>query len=301
MNEVYHAGEIAVQTKAGTRLMAERIGRSVHNSIPAVGQDFIEAQPFIIASSVDERGNVWTSLLTGSAGFVQVTGETSLRLTPDNFEQDPLAHNLQVNNKIGLLAIEPATRRRMRINGLAGLAPSGVINVETEQVYSNCPKYIQAREITAQASPAANQTEIWRGSQLTSAQASWLEQADTFFIGTYHTEGGADTSHRGGSPGFVKVVDSGRLLFPDYSGNKMFQTLGNLAANPQSGLLFLDYERGTVLQLSGQARIIWEPSRLNEFAGAERLIEFDITHVLERTNVLPYRWNFLDYSKFNPA
>jgi hypothetical protein len=91
-----------------------------------------------------------------------------------------------------------------------------------------------------------------------------------------------------------------RLAFPDYSGNNMFNTLGNLAVNPKAGLLFVDFERGSTLQLSGQATIIWEESRVREFRGAERVIEFQIEQVVELAPAQSLRWQLVEYSDFNP-
>ncbi|MCI0607402.1 pyridoxamine 5'-phosphate oxidase family protein, partial [bacterium] len=96
-------------------------------------------------------------------------------------------------------------------------------------------------------------------------------------------------------------VNSNRILFPDYSGNKMFNTLGNITVNPNAGLLFLDFKNGNTLQLTGKARVIWEEERIAEFAGAERLIEFDIEQVIEITAATNLSWSLLSYSPSNPA
>jgi hypothetical protein len=90
------------------------------------------------------------------------------------------------------------------------------------------------------------------------------------------------------------------LLWPDYSGNNMFQTLGNLALNPACGLLFLDFENGSTLQLSGRAEVLWDDPRLADFPGARRLVRFGLTEVVEVQDGLPFRWNFHGYSPFNP-
>jgi predicted pyridoxine 5'-phosphate oxidase superfamily flavin-nucleotide-binding protein len=75
-------------------------------------------------------------------------------------------------------------------------------------------------------------------------QQRLIREADTFFIASSHRDGGADASHRGGNPGFVHVLNETKLIWPDYSGNGMFQTLGNLAIDPRAGLLFMDFESG---------------------------------------------------------
>ena len=81
----------------------------------------------------------------------------------------------------------------------------------------------------------------------------------------------------------------------------MFQTLGNIAVNPQAGLLFIDFKTGRTLQLTGRAHIVWDQERSVEFVGAERLVEFDIDEVIEITGAHSLDWRFLDYSPENPA
>ena len=139
-----------------------------------------------------------------------------------------------------------------------------------------------------------------RTATLTPSQRALIAAADTFFIASAHPTGGADASHRGGNPGFVRVLDERTLAFPDYPGNTMFQTLGNLAANPRCGLLFIDYASGATLQLSGTAEILWDRARVAGFAGAERAVEVRVTEVIEYPGALPLRWDLLGYSPFNP-
>src|SRR4030095_12436506 len=106
-------------------------------------------------------------------------------------------------------------------------------------------------------------------------------RADTLFIASVHADAGADASHRGGQPGFVRVLDERRLLIPDYAGNTMFQTLGNIAADPRVGLLFVDFDTGATLQLTGRARILWEPEALAPLRGADRALEGEIDEIVE--------------------
>ena len=81
----------------------------------------------------------------------------------------------------------------------------------------------------------------------------------------------------------------------------MFQTLGNLTPDGRAGLLFLDFQTGDVLQLTGQAAIIWDSPRLAEWPGARRLIEFVIAGVTVRRKTFPLRWQLIEYSPFNPS
>lgn len=123
---------------------------------------------------------------------------------------------------------------------------------------------------------------------LLAEQAQWVSTADTFFIASVHPEGGADASHRGGDKGFVHVESATQFVWPDYAGNMMFNTLGNIAANPRAGLLFLDFTGHRTLQLTGQADIVWDKAHIARYVGAERLVVFNVEVVLETRHVWPF-------------
>ncbi|MNS50210.1 Pyridoxamine 5'-phosphate oxidase [compost metagenome] len=104
-----------------------------------------------------------------------------------------------------------------------------------------------------------------------------------------------DVSHRGGKPGFVRV-DGNVLTIPDFSGNRFFNTLGNLTANPRAGLVFIDFEHGDVLQVSGRAEVVLDSPEIQTFAGAERLWRVHVRRVVRRPGALALRWRFNDYA-----
>ncbi len=155
-----------------------------------------------------------------------------------------------------MIAVEPQTRRRMRVNGIAAPVDFGSqagLRVHTDQVYSNCPKYISRRNIEQvrgePARPAAR-----HGAELDAHAAQFITAADTFFVGSADTDGNADASHRGGGNlGFLQVISPTRLRWPDYRGNSMFMTLGNIDVNPHCGLLIPDWRTGSTIQLTGTA------------------------------------------------
>jgi hypothetical protein len=111
-------------------------------------------------------------------------------------------------------------------------------------------------------------------------------------VATVHPDG-ADASHRGGHPGFLRVDSPRELSWRDYAGNAMFLTLGNLAADPRAGLLILDWTTGTTLQLTGEAHTEFEPD------GA-RVVRFRIAEAVETPAALPLRWSAPEYSPANP-
>jgi hypothetical protein len=138
-----------------------------------------------------------------------------------------------------------------------------------------------------------------RAGSLTEDQRAWIRRADTFFIATLHPEAGADASHRGGMPGFVSV-DGDRLAWPDYAGNLMYNTLGNIAVHPRAGLIVPDFDSGAALLVTGRAAIEWDPISIAGVPGAERLVELAVDEVVEIAGMLPPSARVPEYSPFNP-
>jgi hypothetical protein len=237
---------------------------------------------------LDREDRVWVSLLTGAPGFVAAVDETLLLVDARPAPADPLETNLGGrNDRVGLLVLDPQTRQRMRFNGRGLRSPDGIF-LMVDQVYGNCPKYIQRRRLEPDVGPLGAAPRVSR--LLDAGQQSWVARADTLFIGSFHPAGGADASHRGGFPGFVSVHAADRLSFPDYPGNGMFNTLGNLTANPRAGLLFVDFTSGDVLQLTGRGRIE------TDFA-----VAFEIDEVRETRGACPLRSTLVEYSPANPS
>jgi uncharacterized protein len=299
MNSIYHSGELKVQTLAGDGEAANSISRMVLPVIAHLFVDFIQSQPMVILGSVDIHGMPWTSILCGKPGFMKVVDEQTLEIDARPDESDPLCGNLRDGSELGLLVIDFATHRRLRMNGTAVIGPDG-FSLRTRQVYSNCPRYIQSREWELLDGPSLHPSLVQQAASLSGEHQLWIRRADTFFLASFHPRGGADASHRGGFPGFVQVVDERTLVWPDYNGNGMFNTLGNITEYPSCGLLFLDFEHGGTLQLTGTADIVWDKERALSFPGAELIIEFKILRVMETENATALRWKFVEYSADNP-
>jgi len=283
----FHSGEREVQRRAGVAAEAQAVGRGIgHTLTPHVAR-FLARQRLAVAASLDAEGRVWASPLTGPAGFLSAADPSRLFVAALPIPGDPLSPNLAQRPELGLLVIDPQTRQRMRFNGRARLSPDG-LNLELQQVYGNCPKYIQLREADPDgvAGPEAPRVS----STLDARQRATIGNADTLFIGSFHPEGGADASHRGGFPGFVRVLGDDRLAFPDYPGNNMFNTLGNLVGYPRAGLLFVDFATGDVLQVTARARL--EP-------GFD--VRLDVEEVRETRAASPLRFRLLEYSPAIPS
>ncbi|MER8012205.1 pyridoxamine 5'-phosphate oxidase family protein [Streptomyces sp. NPDC094149] len=299
---IYHPGEVEVQRRAGLESAASSSGRAIKDTIPPIAAEFLAAQPMVVIGGTDRHGQVWSSLLTGPAGFMRAADEHTLAVEALPGPHDPLAELLSDQAHVGMIAIEPATRRRMRMNGTAN-PEGGGLRVNLGQVLANCPKYLQKRKLTVPATGAGptGETSASRQPALTAAQQLRITTADTFFVATADERGNADASHRGGNPGFVEVLSPTKLRWPEYAGNAMFMTLGNLLVNPKAGLLIPDWDSGSFLHLTGTASTDWNPEHAAQVPGAQRLVEFDITEVVEVSGASPLRWSAPEYSRFNPA
>ncbi|MCA9558542.1 MAG: pyridoxamine 5'-phosphate oxidase family protein [Myxococcales bacterium] len=302
----YHEGELAVQARAGVARAAQRVARILADRIPAAALSFIARQSMVVLGSRDPNGNIWASLAYGQPGFLVAESDRQLALHHAacyTAAGDPLWSNLRTDAEVGLLLIELATRRRLRINGKMRPRADGDWRVSVEQAYANCPKYIQARGLRIRETGAAPTTPtVDQGTELTAAQQAWIAGADTFFVASAHPEQGLDASHRGGPPGFVQVIGSRWLRVPDYAGNNMFNTLGNIASHPRCGLVFADFERSRVLQLTGRAEILWDqPDERGRAGGTARFWEFEVEVWRETELGVELDWEELGASPFLPV
>ena len=286
MNSPFHDGERELQRRAGALEQAEAVGRIIGRTLPRGVERFLARQRLAVAASLDARGRVWASLLTGPTGFIQPVDSQLLRLATQPAPGDPLADDLETRPELGLLVLDPTTRQRMRFNGRGMRPPEGLFLL-VDQAYGNCPKYIQLRQPERDGVAAALPVRV--SPTLDERQRSVIARADTFFIASFHREGGADASHRGGRPGFVRVLAENRLAFDNYAGNGMFNTLGNLVGHPHAGLLFLDFETGDVLQITGRARV--EP----DFSTVVQIDE-----VRDTRGMSPLRYRLVEPSPQNP-
>lgn len=300
MTNPFHEGELAVQVQAGVQYMASRVGRGIRESLGEGWGDFLREQSMAGVGSLDSSGRAWASVLIDKPGFLNTINPSTIQIDTRPISGDPLAQNLSTGRPLGLVAINLATRERMRINGHVQRSPDGAIQLSVEEAFANCPKYIQSRQVESVQPVTDDPRSALHTTALTLTQQAWIAQSDTFFIATAHADRGVDVSHRGGNPGFVHVIDTSRIEFPDYSGNKMFQTLGNLAADPRAGLVFVGFEQGYTLQLTGDATIDWNESHAARYPGAERVVTFHVQKAVEIAQAIPVRFRLLERSRYNP-
>lgn len=301
----FHAGELAIQARLGVQSqMDKQARRVVRDYLPQQHQQFYSQLPYLIVGTVDASGHPWASILVGEPGFVSSPNERTLRIASQPLVGDPLATTLTDGIDIGLLGIELHTRRRNRMNGIVTATDANSFNVQVGQSFGNCPQYIQARMFELNTAYSTTPNPIYQVNSLSEPERTMIAAADTFFIATAFEEKeagaakGVDVSHRGGKPGFVRVDDAHTLTIPDFVGNFHFNTFGNLLLNPHAGLLFMDFERGNLLYLTGTAEVIWDGDEIGFFAGAERLLRFYLSAGYRVEGSLPLRWSAPDFSPF---
>ncbi|WP_063038501.1 pyridoxamine 5'-phosphate oxidase family protein [Nocardia pseudovaccinii] len=292
----FHSGEVAVQQRMGQAHIADRVGRMIRADIPDVAAGFLAEQPMVVIAAADLDGRMWAGAVVGSPGFVRVVDAETIAIDAIPALGNPLHEALTRPARIGMIALQPERRRRMRVNGFAAPTEAG-LRIAVDQVYSNCPKYISRRRIESYR-PDIELPAPRRGTELDARQRALAAAADAFFVATADTDGNADASHRGGNPGFLRVLSPNRLRWPDYQGNSMFMTLGNIAVNPCCGILIPDWTTGGTLQLTGTAELSWAPETFT--AGAQCSIDFTITEVIEIHGAGPLRWGPAELSPVNP-
>lgn len=295
----FHEGELAVQRRAGVLDEAARLSGMLAPARLGDGVSrFLADRTFAAITARDAAGTLWISPLVGPPGFLRVTAPTVLEVRALPAEGDPL-RDLPAPQAVGLIVIEFALRRRLRVNGTLARAGRDGLRVDVGEAFGNCPQYIQARILHEAPAPSRSAGPIRRGLALTEEDAALIRRSDTFFIGTTHPGRGADASHRGGPPGFVRV-QNGRLWWPDYRGNNMFNTLGNLDLDPTAVLLVPDFATGRALHLSGRAALRWiTPGSPGDDGHTGRRVDFTPQRLVAAT-LLPLQAGSVAAAPDNP-
>lgn len=287
----WHAGEVAMQRAVGMAGRMEAVGRKVvRDHMPDQHREFFAQLPFVVLGAVDAAGDAWASLRAGRPGFMHAPHPRRLHVALEPRPSDPAEHGLVPGGAVGLLGIELHTRRRNRMNGTLSRDGTGW-NVDVLQSFGNCPQYIRLRDYAwVDEAPGA----AVESAALDASARALIARADSFYVASYVDLGPGrrqvDVSHRGGRPGFVRVDADGALTVPDFQGNMFFNTLGNFALNPRAGLVFVDFDTGGLLQMTGDAELLADTPELAAFEGAERLWRFRPRRVVRREGALPLRW-----------
>ncbi|KAF7376638.1 putative PNPOx domain-containing protein [Mycena sanguinolenta] len=253
---------------------------------------------FLPVTTLDDGGRPWGSILAskeGKPGFVKSPRYSTLRIDATLWDGEPLIENSKLFGRNGQkmlvagIGIEFETRRRNKFAGFVTQLnqTDGRVqfDLEVNQSLGNCPKYINVRDLVPYPSAAPKiahqKAHLSPNDRLPDEAIALIHASDTVFFGTTYNAFSQDSvrfpshlgmNHRGGRPGFVRVVPSdGRtVVIPDFSGNRFMTTLGNIEATPLACLTFVDFETGDILYLTGGAENLFGPeaSKLMPFQKA---------------------------------
>lgn len=293
----------------------------------------LQHAPLLAFGTLDPELRPWTALWGGEKGFSEPLGGGFIgtRTLVDG-QNDPVVQALVGDAEgeevlqakdggklISGLAIDLVTRKRVKLAGkmVAGTVkkigvtfeqdatkPDGAPETQdqiqlvtmVEQSMGNCPKYLNQYEI----SPAPISSKLlFHGSELTNAGKEIIAQADMFFL-TTSSDTDMDTNHRGGPPGFVRILSSRQIIYPEYSGNRLYQSLGNLQTNPRIGLTFPNYMTGEVLYITGMAKILIEKDASTLLPGTNLAVQITLQEAKMVTHGLPFRGVRKLPSPYNP-
>jgi predicted pyridoxine 5'-phosphate oxidase superfamily flavin-nucleotide-binding protein len=138
-------------------------------------------------------------------------------------------------------------------------------------------------------------------STFTDDDKAFIESAAFFFIATADAQGRPDCSFKAGMPGFVRVTGAGELAFPDYDGNGMFKSLGNILVNPHVGLLFVDFESPKRLRVNGRASVHEDDPLLAELVGAQLVVRVQVEAAFPNCPRYIHRMQVVEESPYAPC
>ncbi|MEM8686606.1 MAG: pyridoxamine 5'-phosphate oxidase family protein [Pseudomonadota bacterium] len=266
----FHAGELAVQRRLGVAEQMDALGKErIRRYMPTQHREFFENLPFMVLGVLDAHGRPWVTAAFGPPGFISSPNERALHIGRPVMLKDRLKLDLRPLAKLGAIGIDPLQGRRNRVNGTIRESAKDGLLLSVDQSFGNCAQHIHRRapRWSLTSRPAAGTARIQATTNLTNDAQALICRADTFFIASRTLRmssdptTGVDVSHRGGMEGFVQVLSDSCLRFPDYSGNKFFNTLGNIQDDGRVGLLFPDVGNNSALLLTGQATIGWDGGR----------------------------------------
>ncbi len=302
----FHNGELELQKHTGMREKIDRLAqRLMLDYMPDEHRSFFEGLEYILMGIVDESGHPKACILTGKTGFISSPNAKTLVITTGKRSINSVFSGLCMGQPVGVLGIDFSNRRRNRMHGRVSAMDDNSITISVVQSYGNCPKYISLREVSRRKAQH-EKSAVFEHIELDNEDSELIARADTFFIASYMQDAsgapyeGADISHRGGRPGFVLVDNPSQITIPDYTGNFLFNTLGNLLLHPRAGLLFLNFQTGDQLHIDGETLVINDAAIVTRFPGAQRLLQVKIQRVSRQNGATSLRWHLVEASPFSP-
>lgn len=295
--------------------------------------------PLIAVGVVDSSKRPWTTVWGGAPGLGEPLGDSIIGIkTLVDRKHDPVVEILFGGDREGevvkeegtgrmvsALTLDLETRRRQKLYGrmVAGAvaevkqdqdgrpeertdspldaAHQVQLVCRIDQSLGNCPKYLNKKAIRPAKIHSRLESE---SANLVSDAVDLIRKADLFFVSSTHSETDMDTNHRGGQPGFVRAQQSSigtwELYWPEYSGNRLYQTLGNFRDTPQAGLFFGDFKRGDALYLTGTTEVLIGSDAASVLPRSNLAVKFSATAARFVREGLPFRGTPIEDSPYNP-
>lgn len=229
----YHHGQLSIQEEAKTTAVAERLAHWVG----PVAEFALQADIVLLAAP-DAEGTLRFSVFSGAPPLLQVTGEEPVRL-----RLPPLVTERLTEGRYGGLVISLATARRARLNGSLSASADG-LELWASETFTLCRKYV-VPSLALEDGPAFGPVERSPLGLDDPWLAALLAGAETSFLASISPEGGPDVAHRGGPPGFIKLDPAtGAVSWPEYVGDGVFKSAGNVRATGRFTLLVPDLASG---------------------------------------------------------
>ncbi|KAF2091867.1 hypothetical protein K490DRAFT_32975 [Saccharata proteae CBS 121410] len=292
----------------------------------------LQRAPLLAIGTRDAEQRPWTTVWGGNPSFSRPLGGSLVGIRAEvDRSHDPVVQVLtkgrddgEVTREEGPgrmvsgLPIDLMTRKRVKVYGRLVATALGkpdedkddgkdsgqgdiqlVVNVE--QSFGNCPKYLNKKQIQ----PATPYPKLLHSSpKLSEDGLELLGRADLFFISSSNADKDMDTNHRGGSAGFVRVLsnedDGAELVYPEYSGNRLYQTLGNLKSSPRAGICVPDFITGDVLYMTGTTEILVGAAANSVLPRSNLAVKFRVTESRYVQQGLPFRGSPGESSPYNP-
>jgi len=162
------------------------------------------------------------------------------------------------------------------------------------------PQHLQLQDQFDTLNLAAGVQQAIVAAEIAEPHQWFIESRDMFFLTTIDHRGFPTCSYKGGTAGFVKVLDSKTLAFPSYDGNGMFLSMGNISANNKVGLLFIDFETPHRIRVHGIATIHQDTESLADFYGAELVVKVEITEIFINCPRYIHQYQRVKASKYAP-
>ncbi|MFQ3556619.1 pyridoxamine 5'-phosphate oxidase family protein [Streptomyces gramineus] len=202
---------------------------------------------------------------------------------------------------LGGAVLAEASEKNPVVDGAEGPAEVQVA-LAVDETLGNCPKYLNRKAVRPHAPSPVLAGDLL---PLPPDAVRLIGRSDIFFISSRHGTESMDTNNRGGAPGFVRVqsnsdTDGVVLVYPEYSGNRLYQTLGNIKTDPAVGITFPDFETGDVLYLTGRAEVMVGADAATLITRSKLAVRVTVEAARFVKDGLPFRGRFLDQSPYNP-